>query len=181
VRCVDGPLDAREKVSKLTGGSIAIMCPAVSTRRHVRWPRWGPRSIPSNDTASKAAVQNGFFGSSVRPAVISFSSFIPASTRGSGGHRRMPISRRARHRGPCRRAISLFNHGRSRVAVRSPEARTDRIQQSPAKHPRARCPVGCPVTRRAMRHTRPAVPRPRRSCRSGVGSGCRGRPGGGCE
>jgi hypothetical protein len=30
----------------LTGGSIAIMCPAFVTRRHVRWPRWGPRSSP---------------------------------------------------------------------------------------------------------------------------------------
>jgi putative transposase len=46
VPCVDGPLDAREKVRNLTGGSIAIMCPAFSTRRHVRWPRWGPRSTP---------------------------------------------------------------------------------------------------------------------------------------
>jgi hypothetical protein len=40
------PLDAREKVRNLTGWSIAIMCPAFSTRRHVRWPRWGPRSSP---------------------------------------------------------------------------------------------------------------------------------------
>ena len=28
VPCVDGPLDAREKMRSLTGGSIAIMCPA---------------------------------------------------------------------------------------------------------------------------------------------------------
>ena len=34
--CMDGPLDAREEKRKLTGGSIAIMCPAWSTwRRHV--------------------------------------------------------------------------------------------------------------------------------------------------
>ena len=46
VPCVDGPLDARGKMRGLTGGSIAIMCPAFSTRRHVRWPRWGPRSTP---------------------------------------------------------------------------------------------------------------------------------------
>lgn len=45
-RLENGPLDAREKVRNLTGGSIAIMCPAFSTRRHVRWPRWGPRSTP---------------------------------------------------------------------------------------------------------------------------------------
>jgi hypothetical protein len=29
-----------------TGRSIAIMCPAFSTRRHDRWPRWYPRSKP---------------------------------------------------------------------------------------------------------------------------------------
>jgi hypothetical protein len=28
--CVDGPLDARGKMRNLTGGSIAIMCPAFS-------------------------------------------------------------------------------------------------------------------------------------------------------
>ena len=44
--CVDSPLDAREKVRHLTGGSIAIMCPALSARFHDRWPRWGPRPSP---------------------------------------------------------------------------------------------------------------------------------------
>jgi hypothetical protein len=29
-----------------TGRSIAIMCPALSTRQHVRWPRWVPQSSP---------------------------------------------------------------------------------------------------------------------------------------
>jgi hypothetical protein len=94
VPCVDGPLDAREKVRNLTGGSIAIMCPAFLTRHHVRCPptafhRLRRRNLcclrpdgvrdplPSNDTASKAAVQNGFFGSSVRPIVISFKLFHP--------------------------------------------------------------------------------------------------------
>ena len=46
--CVDGPSDAREKMRNLTGGSIAIMCPALSTRRHDRWPRWDPRSRPKH-------------------------------------------------------------------------------------------------------------------------------------
>jgi hypothetical protein len=44
--CVDGPLDARAELRILTGGSIAIMCPALSTRLHDRWPRWVPRSSP---------------------------------------------------------------------------------------------------------------------------------------
>jgi hypothetical protein len=54
-RLENGPLDAREKVRSLTGGSIAIMCPALSTRRHDRWPRWGPRSSPKHgrDFASR--------------------------------------------------------------------------------------------------------------------------------
>jgi hypothetical protein len=46
--CVDGPLDAREKMRNLTGGSIAIMCPALSTRHDDRWPRWVPRSRPKH-------------------------------------------------------------------------------------------------------------------------------------
>jgi hypothetical protein len=48
VACVDGPLDARGKVRILTGGSIAIMCPALWTRHHDRWPRWYPRSKPEH-------------------------------------------------------------------------------------------------------------------------------------
>jgi hypothetical protein len=33
-------------MKNLTGGSIAIMCPAFLTRHHDRWPRWVPRSNP---------------------------------------------------------------------------------------------------------------------------------------
>jgi hypothetical protein len=32
----------------LTGGSIAIMCPAFWTRLDDRWPRWYPRSRPKH-------------------------------------------------------------------------------------------------------------------------------------
>ena len=78
-------------------------------------------------------------------------------------------------------AILLFNHGRSLVAVRSPEAQRDRIRQSPARHRREHCPVDCLAASPASRHTRPAARRPRRSCRSSVGSGFSDRPGGGCE
>ena len=58
--------------------------------------------VPNNFAASKAGTLIGFSGSSVRPIVISFSSFIPASTRGSGGDRQTPGPRHARHRDPCR-------------------------------------------------------------------------------
>ena len=37
----------------LTGRSIAIMCPAFSTRLHDRWPRWGPRSSPKQTSGLK--------------------------------------------------------------------------------------------------------------------------------
>src|SRR5271166_4539218 len=45
--CVDGPSDARGKMSILTGGSTAIMCPACLCG-YDRWPRWGPRSSPKH-------------------------------------------------------------------------------------------------------------------------------------
>jgi hypothetical protein len=38
VACVDDPLDAGGKMRNLTGGSIAIICPALSTRHDDRWP-----------------------------------------------------------------------------------------------------------------------------------------------
>ena len=54
-------------------------------------------------------------------------------------------------RKPCRRsrvivahanwAIRLFNHGRSRAAVRSPEDQRDRTRLSPATPPPSRCPA----------------------------------------
>jgi DNA-binding winged helix-turn-helix (wHTH) protein len=53
---------------------------------------------PNMEATSRAAATSGFSGSSVRPIVISFSSFTPAPTRGSGSRRRMPVGRDARHR-----------------------------------------------------------------------------------
>ena len=44
--CVDGPLDAR---ASLRNSDEQIDCEHVSglsTRHHVRWPRWNPRSSP---------------------------------------------------------------------------------------------------------------------------------------
>jgi hypothetical protein len=53
------------------------------------------------DTALKADATSGFSGSSVRPIVISFSSFIPASTRWSVDYRRLSAADcHARLRGP---------------------------------------------------------------------------------
>src|ERR1700733_4607827 len=66
----------------------------------------GPDGIrdpnPNTCAASRAGAPNGFSGSSVRPIVISFSSFTPASTRVSSGHQLMPACRPTRHRDPCR-------------------------------------------------------------------------------
>jgi hypothetical protein len=35
-------------------GSTAIMCPALSTRRHGRWPRWRSRSGPQQSSGLKS-------------------------------------------------------------------------------------------------------------------------------
>src|SRR4051794_31246204 len=64
--------------------------------------RRGPSTPTNTRAALKAGAPNGFSGSSVRPIVISFRSFIPASTRGSNGHQLMPAVRPMRHRDPCR-------------------------------------------------------------------------------
>ena len=79
--CGRPPGCKRKKMRILTGGSIAIMCPICWRGSTGRWPRWGPRSKPNTNAALKACAPNGFSGSSVRPIVISFSSFTPASTR----------------------------------------------------------------------------------------------------
>jgi len=53
--------------------------------------------VPKRQAALKTVTQGGFFGSRVRPIVISFSTFIPASTRGWCGRRPVPTFP-ARHR-----------------------------------------------------------------------------------
>ena len=100
--CVDGASDARGKVRILTGRSIAIMCPALLTRHHDRWPRWYPRSRPKHmrDFESRCTKRVLWIVGSTDRHLIR--SFTPASTRGSGGHRLMPAVRPMRHRGPCR-------------------------------------------------------------------------------
>ena len=99
--CVDGPLGAREKMRNLTGGSIAIMCPACRRGAMTAGPDGVRDPVPNMNAASQAFAPSGFPGSSVRPIVISFSSFTPASTRGSSRHRLLPVGRDARHRDPC--------------------------------------------------------------------------------
>src|SRR5208283_5199372 len=84
---VDGPLGAREKMRNLTGGSIAIMCPACRRGAMTAGPDGVRDPVPNTDAASQAFPPSGFPGSSVRPIVISFSSFTPASTRSSRRHR----------------------------------------------------------------------------------------------
>jgi hypothetical protein len=56
--CMDGPSDARGKMRILTGGSIAIMCPALPTRHHDRWPRWSPRSSPKHEGGFESRCTN---------------------------------------------------------------------------------------------------------------------------
>src|SRR5277367_2763632 len=73
--------------------------------------------------------------------VISVSSFTPALTRGSIGGRLKPASLPRVIVTHASRAISLFNHGRSRAAVRSPEAQKDRDRRSPLRPRPWRCPA----------------------------------------
>jgi len=99
--CVDGPWDAREKSRTPTIGSIAVMCPACWRGSMAAGPDGIRDPAPNRLAASKAAVLDGFSGSSVRPMVISFSSRPLASTRGSAGDRPLPVCPATRHRGPC--------------------------------------------------------------------------------
>ncbi len=163
------PLGARGSLRILTGGSIASMCAACRRGTMSAGPDGIRDPAPNNFAASKAGTLIGFSGSSVRPIVISFSSFIPASTRAYGDDRQTPASATRVIVTHAVWAIPLRNHVRSPLAARPPEARRDRVQQSLARPRRAHCPVGCPATRPASRHTRPAAPRPRRWYRSTVG------------
>src|ERR1700723_3128289 len=107
------------------------------------WPRGkrpaGPDGVrdpvPNNPTTSRATGSNGFFGSSVRPIVISVSSCTLASTRGSDGDRLVPAALPRVIVADISQAVPLFNHGRNHAVARSPEARKDRIRQSPARPP----------------------------------------------
>lgn len=78
-------------------------------------------------------------------------------------------------------ATWLVNHGRNPVAVRSTEAPKDRARQSPLAPQPWRHLVGCPAVPPARRRTQPGGSPARRPCHSSAGSGCAGRPDGGCE
>jgi hypothetical protein len=101
VACVDGPLDAREKVRNLTGGSIAIMCPALSTRLYDRWPRWDPRSSPKHgcDFASRCKKRVLWIVGPTDCHLIQL--FHPGLNARFRCHRLMPVGRDARYLGPC--------------------------------------------------------------------------------
>jgi len=58
------PLGCKRKMRILTGRSIAIMCPALSTRQHVRWPMCGRPGKVKGETAKLVTVRKR---SCVRP------------------------------------------------------------------------------------------------------------------
>src|SRR5271170_3819643 len=87
--------------------------------------------------------------------VISVSSFTPASTRGSIGGRLKPASLPRVIVTHASRAISLFNHGQSHVAVQSPEAQRDRARRWLLWPRPSRCPADWRAVRPAMPHTLP--------------------------
>jgi hypothetical protein len=125
---------------------------------------------PNTEAALIAVAPNGFSGSSVRPIVISFCSFTPAPTHGSGGRRLIPASRPARHRDPCRLGHPVVSHARSPVAARPSAVLRDQVRQLPAM---AVSPIdgrGTWVHSQSLRDVWQ---------RSGSRRSCRGRPGGG--
>ena len=80
--CVDGPSDAREKMRILTGGSIAIMCPACWRGSTAAGPDGVRDPNPNTNAALKACAPNGFSGSSVlTDRHLIPAAFTPASTR----------------------------------------------------------------------------------------------------
>src|SRR5882757_1470934 len=90
--------------------------------------------------------------------VISVSSRTLASTRVSGGDRLIPVTFARVIVTRAGRAIRLINHGRNRVAVRSPEAQRDRDRQSPATRQPWRHLADCPAGLQASRRTPPGGP-----------------------
>src|SRR5271166_734520 len=105
--CMCGrPLGCKRKMRNLTAGRFAIMCPAFRRGAMAAGPDGVRDPVPNTDAASQAVATSGFPGSSVRPIVISFSSFTPASTRGD-----------ARHRGPCQSGRLVVHAGAAPVAV----------------------------------------------------------------
>ena len=157
--CVDGPSDARGKMRILTGGSIAIMCPACWRGNMAAGPDGFRDPAPNNEAALKAVAGTGsldhrFDRSSSHSALSSrHRRALPAA----GGDDRRALVRVIVTRAVW--AISVFNHGRSRAAVGSPEARRDRVRRSHARPRRSHCRVDCRATLPARRHIRPGVRR----------------------
>ena len=73
--CVDGPLDASAQLRIPLVGSIAIMCPACWRGTMAAGPDGIRDPVPNKPAASRAIDPDGISGSSVRPIVISVSTF----------------------------------------------------------------------------------------------------------
>ena len=90
------PLGCKRKMRRLTGESIAIMCPALSTRRSDRWPMCGRPAKVKGDSAKLVAVRKAFM--------------CPASS--CGNMTAGPDRFRERH--PNRWAVFIY-HGPARI------------------------------------------------------------------
>jgi hypothetical protein len=92
----------------LTGGSIAIMCPA---RQHGRWARWGPRSQPKHECSFESLCTKRVLrivGSTDRHLI---QLFHPGINTRSGGLGRLPPRRCARHRvHTCTKALERLKN-----------------------------------------------------------------------
>ena len=128
---VDGPLGSRAETRNPTGRSIAIMCPACWRSSMAAGPDGIRDPAPNKSAASRAPDPDGFSGSSVRPIVISFSTFSRQQpvTQAPAFQRRPPLPRVI-----VPRAVSVRpptgprRHGVSRSITAEAAWRFDRLQ-----------------------------------------------------
>src|SRR5271168_2295255 len=97
--CVDGPLDAREKARSLTGGSIAIMCPALSTRPYPLAQMGSAIQTQTLRRLRKPVHQAGSLDRRFDRS-SSHSALSPRHQRAIQAARLMPLGRDARYLGP---------------------------------------------------------------------------------
>jgi hypothetical protein len=174
VACVDGASGTREEMTRPTGGTIVIICPACWRGSMAVGPDRIRDPVPNTDEASQAGAINGFDASSVRPIASSFG-FSPRHHRAFGRFGRLPFCLAARHRDPYRLGgagqgstrvaggipidgIRLLNSGPIHAAVRLAAVCQDRDRKSTVMSRRWRCLTGFPARLPARRHTRPAGP-----------------------
>ena len=139
------PVGCKRKIEKSDNQFDSDHVSGLLTRLEHRWPRWGPRSGPKQATRlrKRSPLRVLWIVGSTENRHLVRSSHTPGIDfrvgRAVTVYRRYALPRVVVAH--AAQAIRLLNLDRSRVAVRAPEVPRDRIQRSPARHQRARCPV----------------------------------------